>query len=108
MPVDMPALTPEFLANTPAGMPPSGVPYNYADIKANFVNPDSIAPIALAVISIFLAVMVVTVGLRLYSRLKVIKRTGLDDWMALGAGVSTRHVRILRTSTKILRLLALL
>lgn len=107
---DMPPLTPEFLWNTPAGRPPPGVPYNYADIKANFVNPESIAPTARAVISIFLGLMIIVLALRLYSRFIVIRKTGFDDWVALVAGVSSDPFVPMHRATwlTVRRLLALL
>lgn len=55
-------LTPEQLAALPAGQPLPGV-------QSNFDHPDSIAPRAIAVISVFLAIMIMVVGLRFYSRI---------------------------------------
>ncbi|KAF2267212.1 hypothetical protein CC78DRAFT_577411, partial [Lojkania enalia] len=70
---------PEVLAQMPVQAPPPGV-------MPNFDNPDSLAPGALAVISIFLALMVITLVARLYCRISIVRRAGLDDWMAAGAG----------------------
>ncbi|KAH8161846.1 hypothetical protein CIB48_g6407 [Xylaria polymorpha] len=73
-------LTPEQLAQIPA-MPPPG------NMTSNFDNPPSIAIRAIVPIALFLSIMIVIVAMRMYSRLWIVKRAGLDDWTALFAGV---------------------
>ncbi|CAJ2504434.1 Uu.00g118280.m01.CDS01 [Anthostomella pinea] len=80
--MDLNALTPEQLYQLPAMAPPPG-------IESNFDNPESIAYQAIATLSIFLSVMVIAVGGRMYSRLCIVKRTGLDDWTAVLAALFT-------------------
>lgn len=79
-PNQLASLTPEQLAAMPAAVSPTGV--------YNFDHPYSIAPRAIATISVFLAIMILIVALRLYSRLIVVRKTGLDDWAALAGAVS--------------------
>lgn len=79
-PDQLASLTPEQLAAMPAGVSPTGV--------YNFDHPYSIAPRAIATISVFLAIMILIVALRLYSRLIVARKTGLDDWAAVAGAVS--------------------
>ncbi len=78
------SLTPEQLAQLPAGQPPPGV-------VSNFDNPDSIAGSAIAPISFFLAVMIIVMAMRMYCRVFILKSVGLDDWTALLASVSSYH-----------------
>lgn len=75
-------LTPEEMALVPAMPPPPNV-------VSNFDNPDSLAPEGIAIISIFLALMTLFVGMRLYTRIWIVKNTGLDDWSILLASVSS-------------------
>ncbi|KAF2687354.1 hypothetical protein K458DRAFT_429292 [Lentithecium fluviatile CBS 122367] len=82
---DLSTMTPEQLANMPGMPPPSGV-------KSNFVNPETQAPQCIAIVSIFLGIMIITLAMRLYTRIYVVKRTGWDDWTALLAGVSGASV----------------
>jgi len=73
-------MTPEELARTPAMPPPNGV-------TPNFVDPESRAPAAIALLSSFLAIMLIILSLKLFSRWYIIKKVGPDDWTALAAGV---------------------
>lgn len=77
----MPPMTPELLAKTPAGKPPPGV-------VPNFIDPPSRAPRATAAIVVLLTVMVVILSMRMYSKSRFSRNLGMDDWMALAAGVS--------------------
>ncbi|KAH6657437.1 hypothetical protein BKA67DRAFT_643441 [Truncatella angustata] len=81
-PSQLASLTPEQLAAMPAAQPPEGV-------QSNFDHPDSTAPRAIAVISVFLGIMIMVVALRLYSRIWVVRKTGLDDWAALAGAICT-------------------
>ena len=74
-------LTPEQMAQTPAAPPPPGV-------KPNFINPETSAPQWTAAILVVTILMLSVLGARLYSKVRVIKKVGVDDWMALVAGVS--------------------
>lgn len=76
----MPMLTPEILAG-PAAPPPPGV-------KPNLVNPESRAPGATAAIVVVLALMLIILTMRLISKSRYSRSLGIDDWMALTAGVS--------------------
>ncbi|OCL14895.1 hypothetical protein AOQ84DRAFT_423185 [Glonium stellatum] len=76
----MPPMTPEMLAKTPSMMPPPGV-------EPNFVDPPSASGWATAVVTLFLALMLLILGMRLYCRFIIVKSVGIDDWAALAAGV---------------------
>ena len=76
----MPMLTPEILAG-PAAPPPPGV-------KPNLTNPESRSPGATAAVVVVLAVMLIVLTMRLISKSRYSRSLGIDDWMALTAGVS--------------------
>jgi hypothetical protein len=69
-------MTPEQMANAPLAPNPSGQP-------PNFDHPDSNGAAAVAVMSLFLGLATVAVSLRLWSRIKLSKRAGLDDASAV-------------------------
>lgn len=80
-------LTPEQMALLPAMPPPPNV-------ISNFDNPDSLAPEGIAVISFVLALMSLFVGMRLYTRIWIVKNTGLDDWAILLASVGSHTASV--------------
>lgn len=61
-----------YYANLPAGIPPPGV-------KPNFANPYSIAPVIIILSAVFTSLMVIVVGMRLFSKAFVIRKLGADD-----------------------------
>ena len=63
---------PTILYNTPAGIPPPGV-------VPNFVDPPSTGGTYVLVGSVFLAIMVSFVLLRIYYKLRIAKRFTPDD-----------------------------
>ncbi|KAF2258647.1 hypothetical protein CC78DRAFT_586876 [Lojkania enalia] len=75
---DLSHLTQQQMANLPLQTPPPGV-------NSNFDNPETTGPVVVITLSIFLAIALLTVPLRIYCRVSVVKRTGLDDWLALVA-----------------------
>lgn len=73
-------IPPEQLAVMPVMSPPLGQ-------DSNFDNPSTIAPACINTVSVFLGLAVLTVTMRLYSRISIVKRAGLDDWSAILAVV---------------------
>ena len=63
---------PAVLAVTPAGKPPPGV-------IPNFTNPPSNGHILIEVGSVLVALMLVFVGVRMYTKLKIVGKTTPDD-----------------------------
>lgn len=72
----LPPMTPEQLAVMPLMPNPSGDP-------PNFVNPDTVGPQAMVLVSIVLALTSLVVVLRVWSRSKITKSVGLDDACAV-------------------------
>lgn len=68
----LPPLTPEQMAATPAGMPPPGV-------IPNLVNPDTRGPVLIIVGTIFMALMLVFATLRYYTKFFTVRKTSWDD-----------------------------
>ena len=68
----LPPLTPEQMAVTPAGMPPPGV-------IPNFVNPDTRGPVLIIVGTIFMVLMLVLATLRYYTKFFIVRKTSWDD-----------------------------
>ncbi|KAF2973000.1 hypothetical protein GQX73_g499 [Xylaria multiplex] len=78
--MDLQSLTPEQLAQLPVVPPPPGV-------QSNFDNPDSNAASGIIAISVILALMLLVVAMRMYSRIVIVKNPGPDDWAALTAAI---------------------
>jgi len=57
--------------------------------KPNYVNPETRGPalIVVEILTLFLAVT--CVALRLYVRIAMMRKTDWDDWIMVGASVST-------------------
>lgn len=66
----------------PAGPPPPGV-------IPNFHNPESRAPIPIAVCATMICLTVPCIAIRLFTRLKISKSAGWDDWVALVGAMFT-------------------
>jgi hypothetical protein len=66
------SMTPEQLAQTPAGIPPPGV-------IPNFVNPPSDGPVLIIVGTILMAIMLFLAGIRLYFKALVRRKLSADD-----------------------------
>ncbi|KUI66481.1 hypothetical protein VM1G_02343 [Cytospora mali] len=64
------------LSQIPVMAPPPGV-------VSNFVNPVSLAPMCLAVITVTLSLMILFVALRFYARLRMSHAMGADDILCL-------------------------
>ena len=62
----------EFLRDFPAMPPPTGV-------ESNFDNPPSLALDIIVVNAVFLSLMAIAVGIRLYVRLLIANAPGWDD-----------------------------
>ena len=62
----------DFLRDFPAMPPPPG-------IESNFDNPPSLALHLIVVNAVFVALMAITVGIRLYVRVFITKALGWDD-----------------------------
>ena len=65
-------MTPEMLEGTPAGTPPPG-------LIPNSTNPGSNGPTLIAVGSVLIALMVLSVGIRVYSKIKIVGKSSPDD-----------------------------
>src|SRR5688500_9160288 len=72
----MPHMTPEKMANMPLMRNPSGQP-------PNFDHPDSNGPAAISVMAVFLGLATLSVCLRMWSRIMIVKHIGLDDASAI-------------------------
>lgn len=70
------SMTPEELANMPLMPNPSGGP-------SNFDNPYTNGPDAVIVMAVFLAIATSIVFMRVWSRVRVVKRIGWDDACAV-------------------------
>ena len=70
------SLDPAELAHVPAGTPPPGQ-------ESNLIDPPSEGYLFLAVGSLVLGLMYITVGMSLYVKLKVRRRWAPDDWSRL-------------------------
>lgn len=57
--------------------------------KANFVNPETRGPALTVVNVVFIVLVVLVVTLRYYTRLRISKSFGLDDWV-IGASLVRR------------------
>lgn len=57
--------------------------------KPNYINPDTRGPALMIVELITLPLALLCLGLRLYVRIKIIRKTGWDDWLMVAAAVST-------------------
>ena len=62
----------DFLKNIPALPPPKG-------IYSNLDHPQTLASSLIVVNAIFLSLMIVAVGIRLYTRVFLARATGWDD-----------------------------
>ncbi|KAJ5623052.1 hypothetical protein N7490_011657 [Penicillium lividum] len=70
------SLDPAELAHIPAGTPPAGQ-------ESNLVDPKSEGYLFLAVGSLVMGIMYITVGISLYVKIKIRKRMAPDDWTRL-------------------------
>ncbi len=57
--------------------------------KPNYINPDTRGPALVIVELITLPIAFVFLALRLYVRIKILRKTGWDDWIMVLAAVST-------------------
>ena len=69
----------DFFRNIPAMPPPPGV-------ESNFDNPPSLALHLIVVNAVFLPLMVIAVGIRLYVRVFIAKAPGWDDCKLVANG----------------------
>ena len=67
---------PLSLADIPAAPPPPGVIPNY-------VNPYSEGPVLIIVGSIFVAIMLLFVSVRIYTKVKIVGKSSPDDCMSV-------------------------
>ena len=65
-------MDPQTLANTPAGVPPLGV-------RPNFDNPHSERATLISVASVLLALMLVFVIARIFTKIKIVGKSSPDD-----------------------------
>lgn len=56
--------------------------------KPNYIDPETKQPVALGLNTVMTFVIVSFVSCRFYSRTRLIKALGLDDWIMLLAAVS--------------------
>lgn len=83
------------LAQTPAMQPPAG-------ITPNFINPPSRNAALIALNTVFLALMVTVVSMRLYVKTRVVRTMGGDDYTCAIAAVSSiAHSTIMLTNLKL-------
>lgn len=99
------------VGNTNVGMQNMAMqPHPDGKTLPNFVNPDTVGPQTIAIVSTFLGIAVLVVALRLWTRVKIVKRTGLDDAaavIALGLNAAGVGVYIFRKCLVYLHLLVL-
>lgn len=76
--IDLSMLTPDQLAQMPAGVPPPGV-------TPNLVNPLNIGNYVLIANSLLMAMMITFVSLRFYVVFRIKKKMGADDWTVVAA-----------------------
>ncbi|KAK8080834.1 NAD(P)-binding protein [Apiospora hydei] len=69
-----------FLDHTPARKPPPGV-------ESNFVNPESHSYQLIIVIAVMFTLVVLFTGGRIYTRLRITKSFGADDYLCIAAAV---------------------
>ncbi|KAK0630534.1 hypothetical protein B0T17DRAFT_616176 [Bombardia bombarda] len=69
------------LANFPAMVPPPGE-------VSNFIDPYSLAPAGRIVVYVTLPLMVISVALRIYTRLFVTRTIGTDDYLCVAAAAA--------------------
>lgn len=55
--------------------------------EPNYVDPEERGPALLIVELTFLPLALICLGLRLYVRLAIVRKTGWDDWLMVGAAV---------------------
>ncbi|KAI0386309.1 hypothetical protein F5Y04DRAFT_289987 [Hypomontagnella monticulosa] len=75
-------MDPGYMDNTPAREPPPGQ-------TSNFTDPESRCYQLIIPIAIFIALVVILGSLRVYSRLKITRSFGADDWLCIAATVLT-------------------
>lgn len=70
-----------FDMSIPAGVPLSEIPALQPPpgITPNFINPPTIAPALIAVNGVFLALMLLAVSIRIYSKGLLLRSLGWDD-----------------------------
>lgn len=56
--------------------------------KPNYIDPETKQPLALGINVVMSSVIVAFVSCRFYSRTRLVKALGLDDWIMLSAAVS--------------------
>ena len=68
----MASYNPAVLASIPAAKPPPGVVPNYK-------NPSSDGPILIIVGSVFIFIMLASVGARIFTKVRITRRSSPDD-----------------------------
>ncbi|KAI1453182.1 hypothetical protein F4805DRAFT_384402 [Annulohypoxylon moriforme] len=71
-----------YLDSTPARPPPPGR-------ESNFTNPESRCYELIIPIAVFTALIVILLCLRIYSRLRITRSFGADDWLCIAATILT-------------------
>lgn len=85
-PLDPSKLTPEELAQTPAGVAPNGI--------YNLINPPTVGYHVLVANSILMFAMFIFAGLRFFVALRVRGRFAADDWVTVAAIVGACYYYI--------------
>ncbi|KAJ4287476.1 hypothetical protein N0V88_007663 [Collariella sp. IMI 366227] len=62
--------------------------------RPNYINPETQGPDLIIAGLITLIVALITLVLRLYVRIRIIRQTGLDDWVMVAAGIFTTAATI--------------
>lgn len=75
-------MDPGYLDSTPARPPPPGR-------TSNFTDPESRCYQLIIPIAVFTALIVILVSLRIYSRLRITRSFGADDWLCIAATILT-------------------
>ncbi|KAJ4305905.1 hypothetical protein N0V90_001438 [Kalmusia sp. IMI 367209] len=84
--MDLSQLTPEMLAQIPAGTSPNG--------EYNLINPPTVGYYVLVANSILMLGMLIFAGLRFYVAMKVRGRFAVDDWVTVAAIVGACYYYI--------------
>ena len=60
--------------------------------RPNYINPETRGPDLIVAGLVTLSVALVCVALRLYVRLRILRKTEMDDWVMVAAVVSQRYL----------------
>jgi hypothetical protein len=77
------SIPPALLATIPAASPPPG-------IVPNFDHPPSRSNLLLGLTSVFLSLAVISYFIRMYTKIKILRKVSWDDCKSDGASIASR------------------